>query len=57
MTEARHDVTQQHTHKNRWINSLLKLNLKPEIQLVDETDDPNEIKLMEIKYIKQFELF
>lgn len=54
MTEARHDVTQQHTHKNRWINSLLKLNLKPEIQLVDETDDPNEIKLMEIKYIKQF---
>jgi hypothetical protein len=50
MTEARHDITQQHTHKNRWINSLLKLNLKPEIQLVDETDDPNEIKLMEIKY-------
>ena len=54
LTEARHDITQQHTHKNRWINSLLNQNLKPEIQLVDETDDPNEIKLMEIKYIKQF---
>ena len=54
MTEARHDVTQQHTHKNRWINSLLKQGLKPEIQLVDETDNPEEIKLMEIKYIKQF---
>lgn len=54
ITEARHDNTQQHTHKNRWINSLLKQNLKPEIQLVDETDNPEEIKLMEIKYIKQF---
>lgn len=54
ITEAKHDITQQHTHKNRWINNLLKENLRPIIQLVDETDDPNEIKLMEIKYIKQF---
>ena len=51
ITEARHDITQQHTHKNRWINKLLNLNLKPCIELVDETYDANEIKLMEIKYI------
>lgn len=54
VTEAKHDATQQHTHKNRWINCLLKLNLRPEIQFVDDTDDPEEIKNMEIKYIQQF---
>lgn len=51
VTEARHDTTQQHTHKNRWINKLLSLNSRPKIELVDETDDPREIKQMEIKYI------
>lgn len=51
ITEAKHDITQQHTHKNRWINKLLNLNLKPNIELVDETCDANEIKQMEIKYI------
>lgn len=51
VTEARHDITQQHTHKNRWINKLLSLNTRPKIELVDETDDPEEIKQMEIKYI------
>lgn len=51
VTEARHDMTQQHTHKNRWINKLLRLNTRPKIELVDETDDSEEIKQMEIKYI------
>ena len=51
LTEARYDITQQHTHKNRWINKLLNLQLKPIIELVDETDDPNKIKQMEIDYI------
>lgn len=51
ITEAKHDITQQHTHKNRWINKLLNLNIKPCIELVDETYDANEIKQMEIKYI------
>ena len=54
ITEAKHDMTQQHTHKNRWINKLLNLNTKPQIELVDETQDANEIKLMEIKYISLY---
>ena len=54
LTEARHDITQQHTHKNRWINKLLKENLTPKIELVDSTDDPNLIKQMEIFYIKKY---
>lgn len=51
VTEAKHDKTQQHTHKNRWINKLLNLNVKPQIELVDETSDPDLIREMEIKYI------
>lgn len=51
VTEARHDKSQQHTHKNRWINKLLNLGIRPEIELVDDTDNPDEIKQMEIKYI------
>lgn len=51
VTEAKHDTSQQHTHKNRWINKLLNLGFRPEIELVDETDNSDEIKQMEIKYI------
>jgi hypothetical protein len=54
ITEAKHDATQQHTHKNRWINKLLNLNLKPCIELVDETYNADEIKEMEIKYISLY---
>ena len=43
VTEARHDKSQQHTHKNRWINKLLNLGIRPEIELVDDTDNPDEI--------------
>lgn len=51
ITEARHDKNQKHTHKNRWINKLLNLNIRPQIELVDETSNPDLIKQMEIKYI------
>ena len=51
ITEARHDKTQQHTNKNRWINKLLNLNTRPQIELVYETSNPDLIKQMEIKYI------
>lgn len=54
ITEAKHDMTQQHTHKNRWINKLLNLNVKPQIELVDETQNADEIKSMEIKYISLY---
>lgn len=54
VTEARHDITQQHTYKNRWINKLLNLRVKPKIELVDETFNPDEIKQMEIKYISLY---
>lgn len=54
LTEARHDETQQHTHKNRWINKLLRENITPKIELVDSTDDPDLIKEMEIFYIAKY---
>lgn len=54
ITEAKHDMFQQHTHKNRWINKLLSLGVVPKIELVDDTDSESEIKDMEIYYIQKY---
>lgn len=54
ITEAKHDMTQQHTHKNRWINKLLSQEVVPKIEFVDDSDSESEIKDMEIHYIQKY---
>ena len=54
INDTKSDMTQKHTYKNRWIQSLLNINSKPEIELILESDSEEEIKLLEIKYIKEY---
>lgn len=54
ITEAKHDMSQHHTYKNRWINKLLSQNIVPKIEFVDDSDSEEEIKNMEIHYIQKY---
>ena len=44
ITEAKHDMSQHHTYKNRWINKLLSQNIVPKIEFVDDSEEEIENK-------------
>lgn len=41
----------QRSHKNNWINGLLKLGLKPELEIIDEIDERDDWAAEEIRWI------
>ena len=42
------------THKNNWINNLLKLGSKPKIEIIEELKDTFSLNEAEIKWIKYY---
>lgn len=47
-------LTENKSHKNNWIRLLLKKNLKPKIELIEENIDIDKWGEVEIMYIKKF---
>lgn len=41
ITEAKHDMSQHHTYKNRWINKLLSQNIVPKFEKAIDVYDKN----------------
>jgi hypothetical protein len=54
INEAKTCISQSHTYKNKWINKLLNLNQKPEIELICDSDCEKDIKNLEIFYIRKY---